>query len=238
MTDGGPFTMKKTLVVLSALGLGACAQSYVATPYTAPAGGLNSVAIADDSLPEQAIAGEAASTMSNFGLLGALIDAGVQASRKDRVNDALEAINYKPEEMFEAYLVEALAKKNIDAAVVEGPNRAKREFLADYPDAQGKQAILDFNVTAHGYVNAGNQLWRPAVSADVRLVDAATGKTMMENRIVLNPIVVQDGTITLSPNPDYVFQNREDMITQPERLAAGIDDALMRVADAAVSLMQ
>nr|WP_137678658.1 hypothetical protein [Parerythrobacter lutipelagi] len=230
--------MKKTFVLLAALSLGACANPYVATPYTAPAGGLTSVGIADDSIPEDAIAGEAASTMSNFGLLGALVDAGVQASRKSRVNEALDSVNYQPEEMFEAYLIEAFKKKNINAMLLAGPDREKREFLTDYQDANGAQAVLDFNVTEHGYINAGNQLWRPAVAADVRLVDAVSGKTLMENRIVLNPIVVQEGTITLSPNPDYVFQNREDMISQPERLAAGIDDALMKVADAAVNLLQ
>jgi hypothetical protein len=44
--------------------------------------------------------------------------------------------------------------------------------------------------------------------------------------------------VTIAANPAYVFENREDMITQPERLAAGIDDALRRVADTAVRLMR
>lgn len=230
--------MKKSIAALALLSLGACANPYVATPYSAPTTPITSLGIADDSVPEDAIAGEAASTMGNFGLIGALVDAGVQASRKSRVNEALESVNHQAEETFEAYLVEAFRKRNIEARILGGPDREKREFLTEYPDAGGAQAVLDFTVVHHGYVNAGNQLWRPSVAADVRLVDPMTGRTMMENRIALNAIAPQDGTVTLSPNPDYVFQNREDMITQPDRLAAGIDDALRQVADAAINLMR
>ncbi len=93
-------------------------------------------------------------------------------------------------------------------------------------------------MTGYGYVNAGNQLWRPTVAADVRMVDAATGKTPMENRIVYNPVDAQAGIVTLAPSPEFVFQNREDMISQPERLAEGMDNALKQVTGAAVRLMK
>ena len=197
------------------------------------------IAIVDDTLPEEAVAHEAASTMGNFGLIGGLIDAGVQASRRDRVNEALDSVNHTPEANFESYLVSSLAQSGIAAVMLAGPDREKRELLSDYPGApQGTQALVDFNVTAYGYVNAGNQNWRPTVSADVKMVDALTGKTLMENRIVYNGVDAQAGVVTIAANPAYVFENREDMITQPERLAPGIDDALRRVADTAVRLMR
>lgn len=231
--------MKKSIAALGLLSLGACASPYVGTPYTAPAVPVTSVGIVDDTLPDEAIAYEAASTMGNFGLLGALIDAGVQDSRKDRVNEALASVNHTPEATFEAHLIGALADAGIKGAMLQGPDREKRAFLEKYPAAPaGAQALIDFNVTGYGYVNAGNQLWRPTVAADVKMVDAATGKTLMENRIVYNPVDAQAGIVTLAPNPEFVFQNREDMISQPERLAEGIDDALKQVADAAVRLMK
>lgn len=231
--------MKKSVAAIALLGLSACAKPYVGVPYTASATPVTNVVIIDDTLPADAIAYEAASTMSNFGLIGALVDAGVQSSRKSRVNDALESVNHTPEENFEAYLVQALAEANISAAMLEGQDREKRAFLASYPAApQGAHALIDFNVTSFGYVNSGNQLWRPIVSADVKMIDALTGKTMMENRIVYNAVDPQAGIVTISPNPDYAFQNREDMISQPERLAEGIDDALKQVAQTAVRLMR
>lgn len=231
--------MKKFIAAIALLGLSACANPYVGVPYTASATPVKNVAIVDDTLPTDAVAFEAASTMSNFGLLGALIDAGVQGSRKSRVNEALESVNHTPEANFEAFLVEALAEANISAAMLEGEDREKREFLTSYPAApEGAQALIDFNVTSFGYVNSGNQLWRPVVSADVKMIDALSGKTMMENRIVYNPINAQAGIVTISPNPEYAFQNREDMVSQPERLAEGIDDALKQVAQTAVRLMR
>ena len=231
--------MKKTLAVVVLLSLSACASRYVGTPYTAPADPIASVGVVDDALPAEAIAAEVASTMSNFGLIGALIDAGVQSSRRSRVNDALESVNYDAEANFEAMLIEALAERQITATVVGDAEREERELLETYPDApEGAQALLDFSVAGYGYANAGNQMWRPHVTADVRLVDAATGETLLENRIVYNPINPQQGVITLSPDFEYAFQNREDMITQPERLAEGIDTALKDVVDAALRLMQ
>ena len=230
--------MKRIFAALAPFGLVACASPYAGVPYAPPATRVEKVALAADPLPEKVIAYEAASVAGNFGLIGALVDAGVQASRKDRVNDALESINYAPEPRFEQYLTEALAQQRIQLAVSKGPNREKRKFLAAYSGADGAQAYLDFNVTSFGYLNAGSQMWRPVVTADVRLVDANTKKTLMENRIFYNPITPQDGVITISPNPEYQFRNREDMVTQPEKLAAGIDDALRQVADTAVKLLR
>ena len=231
--------MKKSLAAIALLALSACAKPYAGIPYTAPATPVTTVGIVDDTLPERAVAYESASTMSNFGLIGGLIDAGVQASRRDRVNDALASVNHDPEGTFEGYLISALAQNGVSATMVDGPDREKRAFLEAYPDAPaGAQALVDFNVKSYGYVNAGNQMWRPTVAADVRMVDVLTGKPIMENRIVYNAVDAQAGVVTISPNPTYVFQNREDMISQPERLAEGIDDALKQVAETAVRLMK
>lgn len=231
--------MKNVFSAIGLLSLGACASPYVGTPYAAPAVPVTSAAIIDDTLPEKAIAYEAASTMGNFGLIGGLINAGVQASRQDRVNEALDSVNYTPEPNFETFLVAALADSGIAATMLEGPDREKRKLLEKYPAAPaGAQALIDFNVIAYGYINAGNQLWRPVVSADVKMVEAGTGRTLMENRIVYNPVDAQAGIVTIAPNPEFAFQNREDMVSNPERLAAGIDDALREVAAAAVRLMK
>ena len=81
-------------------------------------------------------------------------------------------------------------------------------------------------------------MWRPAVHADVKMIDALTGKTLMENRISYNPIGGQQGVVTIAPNPAYAFGDRESMVSQPERLAEGIDDALKQVAETAVRLMR
>ena len=219
--------------------LGACTQNYVATPYTAGAQPLTRVTLADDVLPQNVIAYQVASTMSNFGLIGALIDAGVQESRRDAVNDALETISYDPEPALEAYLIAEMAERGITASLAQGPDRDKREFLVEYPSADGGvQAYFDIVVDSFGYVQAGGNEWRPAAGALVRLVDVGTGDTLMENRIAYNIPNALPGVVTLPPNPEFTFDNREAMVSDPQRLAAGIDDGLRRVADTAVSLLR
>jgi hypothetical protein len=231
--------MKKLAVAAMAmLALSACTSTYVGVPYTAGPQPLRDVALADDALPEEVDAYEVASVGSNFGLIGALIDAGVQSSRKNAVNEALATIDYSPEEPLEAYIAEVMAGKGINVTLVEGENREDREFLVDYPEApEGTQAYFDMVVTYYGYATAGSQTWRPTVLADVRLVDIATGDVMMENRIAYNPINVQAGVITVSPSGEYGFEDREAMVGDPERLAAGIDDALRQVVDTAANLI-
>lgn len=232
--------MKKTFVALSALLLSACgAAPYVGVPYAAPAEPLTSVGIVDDSLADQADAREAASVLGNFGLIGALISEVDQANRKNKVNDALATIDYTAEDNFEGFLVAALAEQGVTAAVVDGPDREKREFLKEYPAAPaGVQALLDVAVTYYGYTNAGGTTWRPTVAADVRLVDALDNSTLLENRLLYNGVGAQEGVITISPNPEYAFDNRDQMAEDPERLAAGIDEALREIAATIVRLMK
>lgn len=221
------------------LSLSACGATYVPTPYTAPAQPLRQVGLIDDMLPENVMAYQVASTMSNFGLIGALIDAGVQESRRDAVNDALESISYDPEPALEAYLVAKLQEQGVTAALVPGENRAKRELLVDYPEGNGTtQAYFDLVIFNFGYVQAGGNAWRPGAAAEVRLVEAGTGRTLMQNVIAYNIPDARGGVITLPPDESFVFENREDMVTNPQRLAEGIDSALHKVADTAILLMR
>lgn len=52
------------------------------------------------------------------------------------------------------------------------------------------------------------------------------------------PIAPSEGVITLSPDPAYVFRNREELLADPGRLAEGIHTALDEVADTAARLLR
>ena len=222
-----------------ALTVAACAKPYVGVPYTAPVEPITSVGILDDSLADEAEAREAASVLGNFGLIGALISEVDQTNRKNKVNEALRTVDYQAEENFEKFLVEELGEAGVTAMVVKGPDRNKRKFVEDYPKAPaGVQALLDMNVMYYGYANPGGTTWRPTVYADVRMIDALSGKVLLENRIAYNPIGVEEGIITLSPNPAYAFDSRDQMAEDPALLAEGLDVALREVARTAVRLMR
>ena len=68
---------RKIIGLVAALSLGACASPYIATPYERTTAGVTSIAVVDDALEPKAMAYEVASTGANFGLIGALVDAGI-----------------------------------------------------------------------------------------------------------------------------------------------------------------
>ena len=86
--------------------------------------------------------------------------------------------------------------------------------------------------------SGAGQPFRPTVGAKVKLVKVSDGSTLMENIIIYNPLNATQGVVTLPPNPDYAFKNRSELLEDPHRLAAGIEDALNQIADTAVHLLR
>lgn len=235
--------LKKTVALAAALMLSACATPYVATPYERASANVRAITVLDDSADEKAIATEVASMGSNFGLIGALVDAGIQAERRAALNKALETTGFDGEAMFERRLAERLGAEGYQVRVAEAAApREKRDFMVAYPTPEGVvDAYLDVVVDHYGYLSAGAfQPFRPSVSAKIRLVSAADpSKVLMDNRIVYNGMAyMTEGAITISPNPAYEFQNREALLADPTRTSAGIQDALHQVADTAAQLLR
>ncbi|WP_242913789.1 hypothetical protein [Brevundimonas pishanensis] len=232
--------MLRQLAAIAALiTLSACATPYVATPYERTQHNIRQVSLIDDSLPEDAIAFEVASVGSNFGLIGALVDAGIQASRRNAVNEALDSVSFDAETMLEQRLSSSLANLGYSVAPLTENTRTKYDFLKEYPDSATADALLDVAVQHYGYLSSGaGQPFRPSVAAKVRLVKASDKSTIMENIIYYNVLHAPDGTITLPPNPEYEFQNRDALLEDPQRLADGISDALNQVVATTVRLLQ
>lgn len=234
---------KKVLVAaVAAMSVAACATPYVATPYERTATNVRTIAVLDDAAEDNAIAYEVASVGRNFGLIGALVDAGIQAERQSAVNKALDGVSFDGETTFERRLASRLTSEGYQVTVRESTPRAKRAFVVTYPAADGSaDAYLDIVVAHHGYLSAGAfQPFRPSAAAQVRLVSASDPtKILMDNRIVYNGMTTADaGVITLTPNPAYEFKNREELLADPAKMAAGIEDALNQIADTAAQLLR
>lgn len=231
--------MKHLVAALAGLMAAGCVSPYVATPYDRAATSVQQIAVADDSVPTRLTAWEVASAGSNFGLIGALADAGIQQSRENALMEALGGIGFDAEAKLEARIVSALSARGYEVALLEGAERERRVFLESYeggPD--GVDAYLDIVITNYGYIAAGmGQPWRPTADATVRLV-SPDGSTLMENQIAYNTMYPRAGVVTITPNPKFDFRNRDDMLADPSTLAAGIEDALNQVADTAAQLLQ
>lgn len=234
--------LKKILAALAAMSVAACASPYVATPYERAANNIRSISVMDDAADDNAIAYEVASIGRNFGLLGAIVDAGIQAERQAAVNRTLDGVSFDGETIFERRLASRLMSEGYQVTVRENSPRAKRAFVVSYPTADGStDAYLDVVVGHHGYLSAGAfQPFRPSATAQVRLVSASDPtKILMDNRIVYNGMTAADaGVITLTPNPAYEFKNREEVLADPAKMAAGIEDALNQIADTAAQLLR
>ena len=234
--------LKRVCIAVMAMTAAGCASPYVATPYDRASANVRTITVIDDAAEDDAVAYEVASMGSNFGLIGALVDAGIQAERKSAVNKALDSVNFDGEAVFEQRLASRLVSEGYEVTTRTGPARAKRDFIVAYPTADGVvDAYLDVVVGHHGYLSAGAfQPFRPSASAQVRLVSAADpSKILMDNRIVYNGMTAANaGAITLTPNPAYEFKNREELLADPARMAAGIEDALNQVADTAAQLLR
>lgn len=230
----------KLLGLVGALCLSACADPYVATPYDRATAQVDRMVIIDDAVPEKAIAYEVASVGSNFGLIGALVDAGIQAERQDAVNDALRETDFNAEGRLETLLIKEIGEEGYSVALLPGAARAKRDWLPSHSGApDGVDAYLDVAVVEYGYMSPGaGQPFRPYVWAKVKLVRVSDGALLMENQIVYNPLNVVEGVITIPPNPEFFFNNRSALLEDPNRLAAGIEDAMVRVAETSAQLLR
>lgn len=233
--------LRKLAIIAAAMSVSACVAPYVATPYDRTSANVQDMALMDDALPERVIAYEVASTGSSFGLIGALVDAGIQTSRQDAVNNALTGIQYDAESILEARLAQALSSEGYKVALVDSGPRAKRDVLPTYPAApQDADAYLDVVITQYGYLSPGaGQPFRPHVAAVVKLVSVSDPSVVLaENVIAYNPFGTPKGVITITPNLEYSFRNRDELLADPERLAAGITDALNQVADTSARLFR
>jgi len=231
--------MKHLLWAFAALAVSGCVSPYVATPYERAAANVQQIALVNDAVPPRLTAWEVASAGSNFGLIGALADAGIQQSRENQLMETLSGAHFDAEAVIEARLMSSLTANGYEVALLENGDRERRVFLEKYEGgAEGVDAYLDVVVTNYGYIAAGmGQPWRPTADATVRLV-SADGETLMENQIAYNSMYPRAGVITISPNPEYAFQNRDHMLQRPDLLAAGIEDALNQIADTSTRLLQ
>ncbi|MBT3358940.1 MAG: hypothetical protein HN403_04855 [Rhodospirillales bacterium] len=212
----------------------------------ASAGDIKTIGILAPAFPERPTAFVAASPGQSFGLIGALIDAGIQANQEKRLNAALDSQQFVADPVFTDSLAEAAKAQGYAVTPIHVDRVKKDRFLEQYPpiDETKVDAYLDVIFVNYGYMAAGmadSSPFRPWITMRCQLVRASDSTVLMQDAVNYNPLgrVGQNGTtVTLSPDPTFAFSNMETLESSPARAAEGLQVALGKVAAAVGTLLR
>lgn len=206
------------------------------------AGNPKAVRVLTPAAPGRASVVLAATVGQSFGLIGALIDAGMQSNRESDFEKITAARSFSGKDVFLRKTLEALKAGGYDAA--EGPiTRTERGFMKAYPSATDlpADAYLDISMN-YGYLAAGMSTpYRPFIYAECRMVRASDKAVLMQRTIaynVLNTVNIPETAVTIAPDPAYEFKDFDALIADPDRAVQGLDAALGQVAAATATLLR
>ncbi len=236
-------------IAVSALALSACAtKPYIPTLYDASSAQVRSIAIVDDSIPDELGANELASASGTgqavAGIVGYLVVGAMEGietnSRVNALKTLMQSSGFDAEAEFEKMLSAKLAAAGFQNMAVVGGPRNKRKPIKDYP-ASPADALLDVQMTNFGMQKAvTGQEWRPASAMIVKLVSTKDDSILVENTISYNSGLTSgamEGMIYMSPSDTSVgFMKIKDM-TAPE-VAAQMRIMLDEVSSTIVALLR
>jgi len=186
----------------------------------------------------------ASSVGQSFGLVGALVDAGLQASRDSHFKAVVEKQNFSIRDTFLDHLKEQLQMRGYMVSTVTVA-RPSAKFLDKYPTDASVDAYLDLVIRNYGYVSAGigsSTPYRPQFLMQVRLVNAKTSSVLMQDSILYNPVgpgvVDTQKAVTISPAAMYEFPDFDRLEATPQTAVEGLRDAAYQSADSVSNLLK
>lgn len=230
------------VTLLSALVLTACATQPEVPYDKSQAANIKTIGILTPSMPAKPTIWLASDIGQSFGLIGALVDAGVQAHRDDAFWKSIDGDQHPPRTAFLNALSASLRQRGFVVQKV-AVTRPDGKLLSAYPKSSaGVDAYLDiaFTGSGYGYVAAAMGKatpFRPFVYVQCRLVRASDGATLMEDTVLDNPINAPKTVVTVAPNPTYEFTNFDALNADPTKAVAGMDDAFQKAADTVGDLL-
>lgn len=233
------------LAAIAAAGLLLCScASQPEIPFDkSQASNIKTIGVLTPSMPEKPEIWLASDVGQSFGLIGALVDAGMQANRDSAFWKSIDGDKNPPRAAFLNALSASLHDRGFAVKQI-AVHRPDDKFLNTYPKSgDGVDAYLDivFSGTNYGYVAAGigkSTPYRPYVYVNCRLVRASDGTILMQDIVLDNSVNVPKDVVTVSANPDYAFTNFDDLNGDPNKAVAGMDDAFRRTADSIGNLLR
>jgi hypothetical protein len=231
----------RALAVAGALLLGACAAPEV--PFDRTQGNqIQHIGVVTPKFPTGARVILASTVGQSFGLIGALIDAGMQQARESKFEAILKQQNFSEQDIFLAKLTSSLEAQGYTVSMINF-QRQGSDFAARYPlEAEPKvDAYLDLIVTGYGYIAAGignSTPYRPICQVRVRLVSAKDSSVLMQDVVTYNPYGRSDKMVTIAPDPAVQYTTFDLLVADPDGAVKGLQSATEQTADTVGKLLQ
>jgi hypothetical protein len=206
---------------------------------------VRTIGVVTPRFPDGPVVFLASSVGQSFGLIGALIDAGMQADREAKFKAVLDQQKFSTPDVFMQALTGELQARGYTVVVIP-MTREGTEFAGKYPVGQEPKvdAYLDLVAYNFGYVAAGIRdaaPYRPIFALKARLVSAKNAALLMQDSIVYNPIRPVAGSaefVTIAPDPEYGFTNFDALMADPTKALKGLQIATEQSAQTVGKLLQ
>jgi len=209
----------------------ACATAPVPFDHAASSD-VKRIGIVDPGFPDNASVVLASSVGQSFGLVGALVDAGMRSSRESDMAALVQKRQFQAKAEFMQALHQALTARGYEVVDLKAA-RKSHDFVdaAAYPHDAPVDAYLDTVVLNCGFLAAGigeSTPYRPGVALKCQLVSARNPKqVLMADTILLNPVNPPKEAIQISALPDYAFRDFDALMADPPRTT----EALTKIVD-------
>lgn len=180
----------------------------------------------------------ASSVGQSFGLIGALVDAGLKASRDSQFAALLETQNMSVPDIFTKELTDEIKAEGYNVVSLPAA-RDQPTFLTQYPPGQ-VDAYLDIVVTGYGYLSAGvgsSLPYRPFVFVRARLVKAQDSSVLMQDAVLYNNFGNLKDVITIPADGTEGFPDFSALIADPADAIKGMQTATDKTSETVGKLL-
>src|SRR5690348_3826469 len=179
---------------------------------------------------------------SNFGLIGALADAGMQSNRDSKLKAILQQQKYSPQDHLVENVIKGLRAAGYTVVLVQ-MKRDGSDFVEKYPngDGQAVDAYLDLVAPVYGYIANGtgdSTPYRPRVVVKARLVSAKDSSVLMQDRVLYNPLGPDNTAVTIPADPALQFKDFDALAASPQTAVKGLRVATEQSAQTVAKLLQ
>lgn len=228
----------RLVLCASVLFVSACASRPEIPFDRSAASNVKTIGVITPAFPTSSSVVLATTVGQSFGLIGALIDSGMRASRESDVDKLLAAQKFDPKTEFSHAVEEALQKRGYQLVSIAPPRTKAADFVESgaFAGQPAADAYLDIVVSRYGFMAAGissSSPYRPTVFLKCRLVSAADpSRVLMADTILVNPLGSPRDAVQISPPALYAFPDFDELVANPPRATEALAKAIDQSADA------